>query len=175
MQTVAEAFAGLPPLEAGEIHAEISNHATRNLSELNKRRISHAIPGASNEYLQSTPDGDLSLACHRRVNKRLGIRCFTDVYTRMSADKPSPTITTRCHSITNGRFGHPDTAQLRGISMREAARLQSFRDDYVFYPVTQVEPIARMIGNAVPPRLTRFYADYLIQVFDKQRPGNPPF
>ena len=48
--------------------------------------------------------------------------------------------------------------------MREAARLQSFKDNYIFYPVDQVEPIARMIGNAVPPVLTRFYADFLVGV-----------
>ena len=42
--------------------------------------------------------------------------------------------------------------------MREAARLQSFADSYVFYPPRQVEPIARMIGNAVPPKMASFYA-----------------
>ena len=47
--------------------------------------------------------------------------------------------------------------------MREAARLQSFRDEYVFYPVHQVEPIARMIGNAVPPKLASFYASRLVE------------
>ena len=119
----------------------------------------------ANSYLASTPDGDLSLACHRRVNRKLEINCFTDVYTRMSPDRPSPTITTRCHSITNGRFGHPDVSQIRGISMREAARLQSFPDDYVFYPSTQLEPIAKMIGNAVPPRLASFYARSLTATF----------
>ena len=167
--TVGEAFEGLPPLEPGGRDEKIPNHATRNLSELNRKRISHAIPGGSNSYLQTTPEGDLSLACHRRVKERLEVNCFTDVYTRMAPDRPSPTITTRCHSITNGRFGHPDVDQIRGISMREAARLQSFRDEYVFYPVHQVEPIARMIGNAVPPKLASFYANRLVETV--ARPG----
>ena len=169
IRTVAEVFEGLPPLEAGQKHEKILNHATRNLSDLNRRRISYAQPGESNEYLTRTPEGDLSLACHKRVNERLKSRCFTDVYTRMAPDRPSPTITTRCHSITNGRFGHPDVRQLRGISMREAARLQSFRDDYVFYPVDQVEPIARMIGNAVPPALAGFYASQLVETLRSTR------
>ena len=167
--TVAGAFEGLPPLEAGQKHEKILNHVTRNLSDLNRRRISYARPGESNQYLERTPEGDLSLACHKRVNERLKNRCFTDVYTRMATDRPSPTITTRCHSITNGRFGHPDVRQLRGISMREAARLQSFRDDYVFYPVDQVEPIARMIGNAVPPALAAFYASHLVETLRSTR------
>ena len=162
VQTVDEAIGDLPAIKAGEKHERIPNHIARGLSELNEKRISYALPGKSNQYLMDTPEGDLSLACHRKVNARLKIRCFTDVYTRMSPDRPSPTITTRCHSITNGRFGHPDVTQLRGISIREAARLQSFRDDYVFHPVHQVEPIARMIGNAVPPALARFYADHLV-------------
>ena len=166
--TVREAIAGLPSLGPGGRDEDTPNHATRNLSELNRKRISHAIPGGSNSYLLSTPDGDLSLACHRRVKERLEVNCFTDVYTRMAWDRPSPTITTRCHSITNGRFGHPDVDQIRGISMREAARLQSFRDDYVFYPLHQVEPIARMIGNAVPPKLASFYANWLVEMVAKR-------
>ncbi|MBZ0229230.1 MAG: DNA cytosine methyltransferase, partial [Bauldia sp.] len=97
---------------------------------------------------------------------RLGDRCFTDVYTRMRPDRPSPTITTKCHSISNGRFGHYAASQVRGISLREAAALQSFPDDYVFYPIDQIEPIARMIGNAVPPRLARFFAGYLADTIE---------
>ena len=168
-KTVKEAFEGLPPLDAGQTHERILNHVTRRLSDLNRKRIAYAQPGESNKCLADTPEGDLSLACHKRVNQRFKHGCFTDVYTRMSPNRPSPTITTRCHSITNGRFGHPDTSQLRGISMREAARLQSFRDDYIFYPVNQIEPIARMIGNAVPPALATFYASQLVDTFELMR------
>ena len=166
---VSEALAGLPKICAGERHPEISNHVARNLNDLNRRRISYAKPGESNAYLLNTPEGDLSLACHRRVNARLNDRCFGDVYTRMASDRPSPTITTRCSSITNGRYGHPDVTQLRGISMREAARLQSFGDEYVFYPKHQIEPVARMIGNAVPPKLADFYARFLLDEYNHNR------
>ena len=167
VRTAGDALDGLPPLEAGGREPNIANHVARNLSALNRKRISFAKPGASNSYLRSTPEGDLSLACHRRVKKKLEVNCFTDVYTRMSPDRPSPTITTRCQSITNGRFGHPDVTQLRGISMREAARLQSFSDEYVFYPSNQLEPISKMIGNAVPPRMALFYARSLLSSFKR--------
>ena len=80
----------------------------------------------------------------------------------MRPDFPSPTITTKCHSISNGRFGHYDVRQVRGLSLREAAILQSFPEDYVFYPEDEIEPVARMIGNAVPPKLAQFYAGYLV-------------
>lgn len=159
---VKEALKDLPPIGAGEQHPKIPNHNTRGLNDLNTKRISYSIPGESNAYLENTPEGDLSLTCHRKVNKKFGGRCFGDAYTRMSPDKPSPTITTRCSSITNGRFGHYDTQQNRGISMREAARLQTFRDDYIFHPSHCVAPTAKMIGNAVPPKLAQFFATFLI-------------
>ena len=46
--------------------------------------------------------------------------------------------------------------------MREAATLQSFPEDYRFYPDEQTEPVGRMIGNAVPPKLARYFSDYLV-------------
>jgi DNA (cytosine-5)-methyltransferase 1 len=161
VKTVRAAIGHLPPLCAGAVHETIPNHKTRSLSELNLKRLASARPGVSNIYLEDTPDGDLSLPCHRKVNEKLKVRCFTDVYTRMDPDRPSPTITTKCHSISNGRFGHFDVGQLRGISLREAAMLQSFPPDYIFYPTDKIEPIARMIGNAVPPRLAEYFSRYL--------------
>ncbi len=160
--SVAEAIGHLPPIGAGETHPKIPNHKTRALSELNFNRLSSAKPGQSNAYMADTEHGDLSLACHRRVNDKFKSRCFSDVYTRMSADRPSPTITTKCHSVSNGRFGHYDVNQVRALSLREAAILQSFPDNYVFYPGDEIEPVARMIGNAVPPKLAGFFAGYLV-------------
>ena len=149
------------PCQNSALLKQTTNHRTRTLSELNLRRLGSAKPGESNAYMERTDYGDLSLDCHKRVNERLQTRCFSDVYTRMHPNRPSPTVTTKCHSISNGRFGHYDPAQVRGISLREAAILQSFPDDYVFYPTEQIEPVARMIGNAVPPKLAAFYARYL--------------
>jgi DNA (cytosine-5)-methyltransferase 1 len=169
--TVAEAIGHLPSIGAGEFNPDIPNHRTRALSELNLKRISSAKPGESNLYMENTVHGDLSLACHRRVNDRLKARCFTDVYTRMHPDRPSPTITTKCQSISNGRYGHFDVNQHRGISLREAAIIQSFSDDYVFYPLESVGPVARMIGNAVPPKLAEFFAGYAVTSLQVEQPN----
>jgi DNA (cytosine-5)-methyltransferase 1 len=166
---VQTAIGHLPRIAAGELHPSIPNHRARTLSEINLKRIASAKPGESNAYLSSTIYGDLSLACHRRVKRKTKTSCFTDVYTRMTRDRPSPTITTKCHSISNGRFGHYDVTQQRGISLREAAALQSFPDDYVFYPLDAVEVVARMIGNAVPPRLARFFAAHATLLLDERR------
>ena len=86
------------------------------------------------------PEG-LVLGCH----KPAGIG-FSDVYGRMWWDRVAPTLTSRCNSLSNGRFGHPE--QHRAISLREAAALQSFPDGYEF--VGTKNRIARWIGNAVP-------------------------
>ena len=161
--TVRQAIGHLPPLDAGEIHAEIPNHRARGISELNYKRLSVAKPGENNFYMENTEYGDLSLKCHRNLRATDKRGCFTDVYTRMHPDRPSPTITTKCNSVSNGRYGHYDPQQVRGISLREAAILQSFRDDYVFDEEESLETVARMIGNAVPPKLVNFYARYLVE------------
>ena len=117
MISVEQAIGHLPSIKAGELHPGVLNHRARSLSDLNQRRLEVAKPGQTNAYMENTVYGDLSLDCHRRVNERLGQRCFSDVYTRMHPDRPSPTITTKCHSISNGRFGHFDRKQSRGISL----------------------------------------------------------
>lgn len=159
--TVAQAIGHLPALAAGEAHPDIPNHRTPRLSQVNIQRLKAARPGEQNTILAETDFGDLSLGCHVRLRQRKNGRPgFTDVYMRMDPNKPSPTITTKCHSISNGRFGHYDVNQVRGISLREAAILQSFPEDYVFYPETAIAPVARMIGNAVPPKLAQFFAGW---------------
>ena len=162
--SVKQAIGHFPPIKAGESHSDVPNHRARNLSILNRRRLEVAKPGQSNAYMENTHYGDLSLRCHQNLIKRFGQRCFSDVYTRMHPDRPSPTITTKCHSISNGRFGHFDQKQIRGISLREAAVLQSFKEDYIFFPVDRIDLVARMIGNAVPPKLATFYAKYLSRI-----------
>ncbi len=167
--TVRQAIGHLPRLKAGQKHERIPNHATRALSPINIRRLKAAVPGATNLYMDTARDKTLSLKCRAKVNRKFGQHCFTDVYTRMHPDRPSPTITTRCLSISNGRFGHFDVRQVRPISIREAAILQSFPSSYVFHPTNQLEPAARMIGNAVPPRLARFFAGHLLTT--RRRPS----
>lgn len=159
--TVAETIGHLPPLAAGEFNPDIKNHRARSLNDINLKRISCAPPGGSNQYLKTTKYGDLSLDCHKRLKARTGDDSFTDTYTRMKGDELAPTITTRCVSISNGRFGHYDPEQNRGITPREAALLQTFPEDYAFYPEERMDFTATLIGNAVPPRLARFFGGYL--------------
>ena len=164
--SVQQAIGHLPRLNAGDSADRVPNHVCRDLSELNQTRLIALNPGEPNFGLSNTEFGDLSLPCHRRLEST-GKRGFGDVYTRMHPDRPSPTITTRFHSISNGRFGHYESGQIRAISLREGAMLQSFSEDYEFYG-TGMDSIARMIGNAVPPILAKFMSQWAISVWREQ-------
>lgn len=158
--TVEEAIGHLPNLQCGEIDEATPNHVCRNLIKENRQRLMSVKPGEPNFGFDKTEFGDLSLECHRKLAEK-GKRGFGDVYTRMRGDRPSPTITTRFHSISNGRFGHYDEEQVRGLTLREGAALQSFVDSYEFYG-KGMDTIARMIGNAVPPKLSEYMAEWLL-------------
>lgn len=75
-------------------------------------------------------------------------------YGRLSWDKPSTTITTRFDTPAGGRYTHP--AQNRTLTPREAARLQSFPDNFIF--TGNKTTICKTIGNAVPPKIAYFLA-----------------
>jgi DNA (cytosine-5)-methyltransferase 1 len=65
----------------------------------------------------------------------------------MSWDQLPVTITGGCTTLSKGRFGHP--SELRTISVREAARIQTFPDDYIF-DTPFMEYACEMVGNALP-------------------------
>ena len=81
----------------------------------------------------------------------------------MKWDEPSPTMTTECTGIGNGRFGHPE--QDRAISAREAALLQTFPMNYRFFEdesCVSLTKASRYIGNAVPPKLGEVIAKSIL-------------
>ncbi len=142
--TVREFIAHYPPLRDGESSDVFANHVARPLLP-HHRVILQAIPknGGSRSAVSDT---SILLTCHREhpnVHK--------DVFGRMAWDRQAPTLTGRCTDIYNGRFAHPE--QDRGISLREAASLQTFADDYIFYGT--YFHIAQQIGNAVPVKLAQ--------------------
>lgn len=78
-----------------------------------------------------------------------GNQKFKTTWSRLVWDEPSPTIDTRFDTPSNGKNTHP--VLHRAITPREAARLQSFPDDFVFHG--NRTNINTQIGNAVPPKL----------------------
>ena len=121
-----------------------SLHRTRRLSDVALERIRLIPPGGSHRDLPER----LRLACHERL-RRAGKGGAASPYGRMQRGEPSPTMTTRCTTVSCGRFVHP--SEDRAITLREAALLQTFPIDYVFAgPHGAIE---RQIGNALPVRL----------------------
>ena len=158
-----QAINRFPRLEAGESSGTVFNHVCSDLKEVNRRRLMSVKPGEYNSGFAETPFGDLSLPCHRRLASK-GTQGFSDVYTRINPHRPAPTLTTKFHSVSNGRFGHYDQDQVRALSLREGAALQSFPDYYKFHGES-INSIARMIGNAVPPKLSAYMAKWLLNLW----------
>lgn len=153
--TVRDTIGRLRPLIAGEIDSLDPLHRTVSLTPINLKRIKATPPGGS---WHDWPE-ELVLDCH----KKKGGKTYGSVYGRMEWDKPSPTMTTQCTGLGNGRFGHPE--QDRAISVREAALLQTFPTSYKFFPDEETVSIikaSRYIGNAVPPKLGEVIAQSII-------------
>ena len=146
--TVRDWIDHLPQIEAGQEDKEVPNHRAANLSELNKERVEATPEGGGH---RDWPE-HLRLECHKDFSG------YSDVYGRMSWDSPASGLTTKCTSYSNGRFGHPD--QNRAISIREAACLQTFPDDFVFKG--SMASMSRQIGNAVPVRLAELIGNQFI-------------
>ncbi len=156
--TLRDTIASLPKLKAGEMDPKDSLHRSRNISELNMKRIKQSKPGGT----WRDWDEELLLKAYK---KKSGAS-FGSVYGRLEWDKPANTITTQFPGIGNGRFGHPD--QDRALSLREGAMLQTFPRNYLFtkpelggeYPIAQV---ALQIGNAVPPKLGEIIGESILR------------
>ena len=160
--TVRKAIFDLPILGAGESYDDgiIKNHKARSVSETNIERLQEIrLHGGNREMISE----ELQLECHKKENVS-----YTDTYGIIDPDKPAPTITSGCTIISKGRYCHP--TQNRGLSIREAARLQSFDDKFEFQG--NMGEMSLQIGNAVPPKLAQasgkviinymgLYEDYL--------------
>ena len=145
--SVRDAIGHLEKISSGETSKNDFIHRASKISEKNLERVKQSIPGGS---WKKDWHKDLQLDCHKSEKGKT----YVSVYGRMEWDKPSPTMTTFCTGIGNGRFGHPE--QDRAISLREAAILQSFPNTYKFADKKEnlkFGQVSKQIGNAVPPRL----------------------
>ncbi len=153
--SVWDTIGNLPEIRAGEEHDAVKNHRAASLSGKNLERIAATPEGGGR---LDWPE-ELRLACHREHSGH------TDVYGRLRKARPAAALSTRCISFSNGRYGHP--TQDRAISVREAARLQSFDDSFEF--AGSLNSMARQIGNAVPVRLAEVFASH----FNSHYKGSP--
>lgn len=137
-RTVRDAIADLPPVEPGVPHPSDPMHRSAShrrgtldvIREVPRDGGSRPV-GVGPAYLDRT-------------------KGFSDVYGRLRWDRPSITITHYARNPASGRFVHPE--QDRGLTAREAARLQSFPDGFEFSG--GFDDVFRQIGEAVPPMLS---------------------
>jgi DNA (cytosine-5)-methyltransferase 1 len=141
----------------GADDADDAIHRARRSAPLTLERIRAMSVGGGRRDLPE----HLRLACHDRLN---GTHA-TSIYGRIDPERPSPTMTTRCTTPSCGRFVHP--VEDRGLTLREAALLQTFPRQYAFEG--NYGEIERQIGNAVPARVAEalgLVADNLLGVRD---------
>lgn len=161
IKTLKEAIADLPPLYPSEIN------------RINGRKTSHSYPDTSikNHISRYHNERDIKLFSMLAVDIEKGennystVEALKELYTSHTGrtsnihkyhvlrwNEPSTTIP--AHLCKDGlRHIHPDSKQARTITVREAARIQTFPDDYEF--VGSMTDQFKMIGNAVPPEFAR--------------------
>jgi DNA (cytosine-5)-methyltransferase 1 len=183
--TVEEAIFDLPPLEAGEGRAidgrvppdptsdlrfrryltkfgvlrqsrVILNHTVRNHNPRDLELYSLLRPGEDSVHILET-HGRKDLMRYRKD-------VFDDKYARLRGDRPSKTIVSHLAKDGNG-YIHP--TQVRSITLREAARLQSFHDGYIFCGSTTDQWV--QLGNAVPPVLAEAIARSFLRVLERSQ------
>ncbi len=124
----------------------VFNHVSATLSELDLEIVRSVPPGGNWQ--------DIPMSTMRKSSRLTQIHNSggrTTYYGRLSYDLPSYTINTYFNRPGNGTFIHPEQSRL--ISIREAARLQSFPDSYKFLGTTS--SMFKQVGNAVPPLLAQ--------------------
>ncbi len=163
--SVGEAIGDLPPLKNGhskcampygerepsqfgrlmrELALECKNNLVTRNCELVVERYAH-IPQGGN--WQNIPSKLMR-------NYTDSSRCHTGIYHRLDSEKPSVVI----GNFRKNMLVHP--TQDRGLSVREAARIQSFPDNYIFYGSIGFQQ--QQVGNAVPPLLAKAVFDNII-------------
>lgn len=179
--TVADALGGLPPIDAGQ-----GSLVLRKTRHRYRRRYSRMLARgekvAFNHQAREHNPNDLRIFSEMRPGEvarefdqrlpgliRYSLESFSDKYRRLHPRRPSPTIPAHLHRDANG-FVHPTRA--RGLTPREAARLQSFDDSYVF--CGGFGPSFIQIGNALPPLFAEAAGNAARQVLASPALSIPP-
>ena len=129
---------------------KLTGHISTNHSKIALERMAMIPPKGGKEYLPP---------------EHLTKSIYSGTWVRMDADDVSVTITTRFDTPASGRFTHPYLN--RAITVREAARIQSFPDTFHFFGTKSSQ--MKQVGNAVPPLLAQSVAETIL--CDMQKRG----
>ncbi|TWT16472.1 DNA cytosine methyltransferase [Streptococcus sp. sy010] len=151
--TVRDAISDLNYLNSGEGQKEMSyiNEPESNYQRLmrkkSKKLYNHVATNHSLQALEKLKMIPSEKGKEYLPKELWGKQKFKTTWGRLVWDEQSPTIDTRFDTPSNGKNSHP--VLHRAITPREAARIQSFPDDFVF--LGNKTQITKQIGNAVPP------------------------
>ena len=143
----AHAFAPASPEDPNDVHM---NHGAALIEAFERTPLNGG----------SRHDSGRLLRCHRSHDGH------NDVYGRIDPAEPAPTMTTACINPSKGRFVHPVLAH--GITVRQAARIQTFPDCFRFEG--GLVAAGQQVGNAVPVALARQLIETLIPILTRAKP-----
>ena len=154
------------PLESGEGY-DVSPYLTPPANAYQREMRKGMRNGVQNH--QATTHSALALTRMKMIPKGMGKEVlppehrtksiYSGTWCRLIEDDIASTITTRFDTPSSGRFTHP--TQNRCITVREAARIQSFPDSFIFYGTKTSQ--MKQVGNAVPPIFARAIANEIIK------------
>jgi len=164
---VSDAISDLPPLNSGE-GSFFQDYSTKS-----KTKYQDLMRKDSDGVFNHVATNHSLLALHKlSYIPKLGDKSFLPIelrtkslhsgtWSRIDPSKPSRTITTRFDTPSSGQFTLND--QDRCLTVREAARLQSFPDKYIFYGNKTSQ--MKQVGNAVPPIMAENLGNSLKKLF----------
>lgn len=153
--TVRDAISDLEYLESGQgqVISEYINPAQSDYQRQLRGKCLQYHKASSHSKLAIEKLKMIPAECGKEYLPKdlLGKQKFSTTWSRLEWDNISPTIDTRFDTPSNGKNSHPFLN--RAITPREAARIQSFNDDFYFYGPKVA--VCKQIGNAVPPLLAK--------------------
>jgi DNA (cytosine-5)-methyltransferase 1 len=170
--TVRDAIGDLPSLEHGEGESPTDydkpattrfQHVMRQHSKALYDHVARKLQDTQYQRLASIQAGQGAKDLPEELKPKSH---YSGAYGRLEWDILAPTITRWVFHPGSGRFGHP--LDVRVITIREAARLQSFSDDFIFTG-TYIQK-SHQVGNAVPPLLMKAFAEKAKELLESQAP-----
>lgn len=163
--TIKDAIANLPePTVNGEVKNPSPKTNYQKYLQTDKEMLTnhnatkHSL--IATKRMHKIKNGENYTVLNEKINS-----VHSGAYGRLKWDDVAPTITTRFDTPAGGMFTHP-TAD-RTLTPREAARIQSFPDNYIF--TGNRTSICKQIGNAVPPKISYFLAKFISEIMKENK------